>query len=336
MCETLRAGRQMTYPDLSFDVDNAVNLIRAAHKRIAEIVLETPVATITGEPNKFGSARIYLKLENLQKTGSFKLRGAANRVFALAPEEASRGVVTSSTGNHGLGVTAAARHRRIDVEVFVSPHVSQKKRAAMEACGARMRVVGNNPLEAEIVARAAALNSGRTYVPPYNDPLVVAGQGTIALELMEQVGSIDAIYVAVGGGGLISGIGLYLKTASPHTEVVGCWPENSRVLYESLRQGAIIEFPEKRTLSESTAGGVEPGSITFPLCQQVVRRHLLVSEEEILQAMRWAKTKGWTIEGAAGVAIAGAFKDAARPQGKTAVVVCCGGNVSPEIARQVA
>jgi threonine dehydratase len=325
----------MTRDLTTFDLQNAANAVREAKDRITGFISQTPVAFIGGETSKFGSARVHLKLENLQKTGSFKVRGAANRIFALGTLEASRGVVTSSTGNHGLGVTAAAQERGIDVEVFVSPQVSPKKRAAMEAYGARLRVVGNNPLEAELVARAAAHDSGRTYVPPYNDPLVIAGQGTIALELMEQVPQIDAIYVAVGGGGLISGVGSYLKSVSPQTEVIGCWPENSRVLYESLNVGSIIDFPEKATLSESTAGGVEPRSITFEICQKVVRRHLLVPETEILNAMRWAKTKGWTVEGAAGVAIAATTLDASRLPNKNVVVVICGGNLSPEVAKQV-
>src|SRR5882672_2767696 len=152
----------MTVPNSrAFDVANAANFVREASERIAGFVLETPVPRISDEAKRFGSTEVYLKLENLQRTGSFKLRGAANRVFALSQDEATRGVVTSSTGNHGLGVTAAGRHRGIDVEVFVSPQVSPKKRASMEACGARIRILGNNALEAEIIARAAAADSGR-------------------------------------------------------------------------------------------------------------------------------------------------------------------------------
>lgn len=319
----------------TFEIENAGNLVREASKRIRDFVPETPVAFIRDAKSRFGSARVHLKLENLQKTGSFKLRGAANRIFALSSEEGRCGVVTSSTGNHGLGVATAGSHRGVDVEVFVSPHVSSKKCAAMEGCGARIRIVGKNPLEAETIARAVAIDSGRTYVPPYNDPLVVAGQGTIALELMGQVGQMDAIYVAVGGGGLISGIGAYLKSAAPRTEVIGCWPENSRVLHESLKAGSIIDFPEKPTLSDSTAGGVEQGSITFGLCQKVVRRHLLVSETEILGAMQWAKAQGWIVEGAAGVAIAAAFQDAPRLGEKNVVIVVCGGNLSAHVAERL-
>jgi threonine dehydratase len=316
--------------------DHWVGLIEKAQERISELVVETPVALISDEPQRFGSASVYVKLENLQKSGSFKLRGAANKVFSLTEDEAARGVVTSSSGNHGLGVATAAQYRGIDAEVFLSTLVSPKKHQWLQRLGARVRLSGHNPLDAELAARAAADESGRTYISPYNDALVVAGQGTIAVELGKQVPNIDAVYVAVGSGGLISGIGSYLNVLSPQTEMIGCWPENSRVMYESLKAGRIMDFPEQPTLSESTAGGVEPGSITFALCQRVVHRRVLISESEILDAMRWAQQRKWIVEGAAGVALAACFKDASRNEGKTVAIVCCGGNLSPEVERQLA
>ena len=270
-------------------------------------------------------------MEHQQVTGSFKLRGACNKIFALAPEVAARGVVASSTGNHGLGVAAAAKFRGIDAELFLSSQVPEAKWKKIESYGARITFAGDNPLDAEIAARAAADVSGRTYISPYNDWHVIAGQGTIAVELLRQVDSLDAVFVATGGGGLISGIGSYLRAHSPHTEVIGCWPENSRVLYECVQAGRIIEFPENYTLSESTAGGVEPGSITFDLVRQVVHRSVLVSEEAILDAMKWARDLDWTIEGAAGVALAAFWREASRYEGKTVAVIFCGGNLSPEV-----
>jgi threonine dehydratase len=304
--------------------------ITEAEARIYELVQRTPVVMIEGDP-RFDGVRAFLKLEHLQRTGSFKLRGATNRVFSLSDAETAQGVVTSSTGNHALGVATAARHRGIGAEVFVSSQVSPKKLRLIEECGARLRQSGNNPLAAELAARAAATASARTYISPYNDLLVVAGQGTIGMELVQQVDSIDAIYVAVGGGGLIGGLGAFVKSVSPSTDIVGCWPENSRVMYECLRVGKVIEFPEHPTLSESTAGGVEPGSVTFELCQRVIDHRVLVSETEILEAMRWAHQWGWMVEGAAGVAIAALIKEASRQQGKSVVVVSCGGNTSAEV-----
>ena len=141
-------------------------------------------------------------------------------------------------------------------------------------------------LVSERKARELASAEGFSIVPPYNDPAVIAGQGTIGVELVRQLRPLDAVFVAVGGGGLISGIAAYLKSASPRTTIVGCWPRNSRVLYESIRAGRILEFPEQPTISDGTAGGIEPGSITFPLTRALIDRHVLVFEREIWRAMR--------------------------------------------------
>jgi threonine dehydratase len=308
--------------------------IEEAHSRIYDLVQKTPVVLIEDEPRS-GSARAFLKMEHLQKTGSFKLRGATNRILSLSPDEAARGVIASSTGNHGLAVAAAAVHRGVQAEVYVCSQVSPKKLHLIEDYQARVRIVGDTPLEAELAARAAASESGKTYISPYNDQHVVAGQGTVAIEIAEQVKGADAVYVAVGGGGLIGGMGAYLKTTSPGTEIVGCWPENARAMYECLRAGEIIDVAEEPTLSESTAGGVEPGSITFDLCRAGIDRCVLVTEEEILDAVRWAFDRGWEVEGASGVAIAAFFKDAAQFGGKTVVIVSCGGNNSPEVLRRL-
>jgi threonine dehydratase len=191
--------------------------------------------------------------------------------------------------------------------------------------------VGDDPLAAELAAREAARESGRSYISPYNDPHVVAGQGTIAVELLRQLPDMDAVFIATGGGGLISGIGAFLHAHAPRAEVIGCWPENSAVLYESLKAGRIIEAPESATLSESTAGGVEQGSITFDLCREAMHHGVLVTEDEILGAMRWGHSQGWAMEGASGVALAAYFKEAARYAGRKAVVLVCGGNPSPAI-----
>ena len=157
-----------------------------AGNRIYELAQPTPVALIEDDPN-LGSARAFLKLEHLQRTGSFKLRGATNKILSLLPDEATKGVITSSTGNHALGVATAARYRGIDAEVFVCSQVSPKKLHLIEACGALVRFAGKTPLEAELAARAAAVASGKTYVSPYNDRDVIAGQGTIGIEVVEQV-----------------------------------------------------------------------------------------------------------------------------------------------------
>lgn len=297
-----------------------------AHERIKHVVLKTPLEPIADLLPANGS-RLFFKMENLQHTGSFKLRGASNKILSLTPEQATRGVIAASNGNHGVAVAAAAQRRQISAEVYVSPHVSPAKAKKIQEYGARIRKVGTNSLEAELAARSAAQQQNKVFISPYNDWDVMAGQGTIAVELEQQHPAFDAIFVAVGGGGLIGGIGVYQKFASPKTEVVGCWPQNSPVLYECIKAGRIIDVPEQPTLSESTAGGLEPGSVTLDICKKVIDRSVLVTEHEIAAAMRRVQeTHGWNIEGAAGVALAALLQQAGRYRGKTVVVVICGGN----------
>jgi threonine dehydratase len=307
----------------------------AAEKRIRPYVSETPLRQSARLGEAVG-ARVYLKLENLQETGAFKLRGAANKLLSLAPAEAARGIVTASTGNHALAVATMGGKLGIPVEIFVSEHIHPRKRGRLDAVRARVRTVEGDALAAELAARRESELSGRAYVSPYNDATVMEGQGTVAVEILRQLaaaraGALDAIFVAVGGGGLIGGIGLHLEAASPATEVVGCWPENSPALRECLRAGRIIDVPEKPTWSTSTAGGVEPGAITLDICRRVVDRDALVTEDEILDAARRIqRDDGELVEGAAGVAVAAFLKDAARYAGRTVVLVICGGNTEPE------
>jgi len=316
-------------------IANLAGQVAEAADRIRQSVTETPVEQITGLVPDPGSDVIF-KLENLQQTGSFKLRGASNKILSLSAEQASRGVIAASNGNHGLGVAAAARRAGISAEVYVSSHVSPAKAKRIEEYGARIQRAGNDPLEAELAARAAANARGKVFISPYNDVQVMAGQGTIAVELLRQVPSIDALFVAVGGGGLIGGIGAYMKHASPATEIVGCWPENSRVLLGSIKAGRILDFPEQPTLSESTAGGLEPGSVTLDICARVIDRSALVSEAEILDAMRKVRAlRGWIIEGAAAVAVAAFMKEAQHYRGKRVAVVICGRNVSERVLAEL-
>jgi len=309
-------------------------LVLAAHSRIRSSVLETPLEDVSSIFPEIPT-RIFFKLENLQHTGSFKLRGATNKIFSLTPEQAVAGVIAASNGNHGIGVAKAAQRAGVSAEIFVSSHVSHGKAQRMEDLGARVHRAGDDPLTAELAARVAAEQSGKVFISPYNDMDVLAGQGTIAVELLQQLPAahfLDVVFVAVGGGGLIGGIGAYMKHASPATEVVGCWPQNSPVLYESIKAGKIINVPEQPTLSESTAGGLEPGSVTLEVCRRVIDRSVLVSEEEILAAMRRVRSaKGWLIEGAAGVALAAFLKSAQHYKDKAVVIIICGGNLSAEV-----
>ena len=299
--------------------------ILAAYDRIAPLVRQTPL-------EHSGELGAFLKLEHLQHTGSFKFRGASNKIAMLTAEQAAAGVVTASNGNHGLGVAAAAQARGIAAEVFVSTHVSPAKARRIEAMGARIHCAGDDPLTAELAARRAAEGSGRVFISPYNDLDVMAGQGTIAVELERQLPGLDAVFVAVGGGGLIGGIGAYLKAVSPRTEVVGCWPENSPVMHQCLLAGGIVEVEERPTLSESTAGGLEPGSVTFDVCRRAIDRSVLVTRRR--DPARDADGAGDGALGDRGRGRrggGGVSAEAARWRGKKAAIVICGRNVSAEV-----
>jgi threonine dehydratase len=301
--------------------------ILGAYERIRPVVRETPV--------EYSAALgAWLKLEHVQKTGSFKFRGASNKIAMLTAEQAAAGVVTASNGNHGLGVAAAAEARGIAAEVFVSSHVSPAKARRIEAHGARIHCAGDDPLTAELSARQTATESGRVFISPYNDRDVMAGQGTIAVELLRQLPEMDAVYVAVGGGGLIGGIGAFLKEAKPSVEIVGCWPENSPVMWECMKAGEVVEVPEKPTLSESTAGGLEPGSVTLEVCKTVVDRGVFVRENQIAESMKeMLEVEHWLVEGAAAVAVAAHQKE--KGKYKNAAIVVCGRNLSPEAYAKV-
>jgi threonine dehydratase len=304
--------------------------IMDAHRGIRP---EVPVSTLERSrplSDELG-CDVWLKTDHLMPTGSFKVRGSANKIRVLGDAAKRTGVITASTGNHGQGVARAGKLAGVAVTVYVGQTTTRAKMAAIEALGADLVVVPGGPLDAEQEARKQAAQRGKPYVAPYNDVDTVAGQGTLGVELAEQAPDLDAVFVCVGGGGLIGGVGTALKALSPHTRVVGVWPAASTCLLDSLKAGHIIETPESPTLSDGSAGAVEPGSVTFPICQEVIDETVTVSEDEIARAMRKiAEGERWMIEGAAGVAVAGLVKTAERYRGKKVAVVLCGRNVTLE------
>jgi threonine dehydratase len=217
----------------------------------------------------------------------------------------------------------------VAVTVYVGTGTMPQKIAAIRALGAEVVTLDGPPIEAELEARRQGQLQGKTYISPYNDLDVVAGQGTIGVELARQAPELAAVFVSVGGGGLISGIGTALKQLSPRTRVVGVWPENSPCMLEALRAGAIVDTVEYPTLSDATAGAVEAGSVTFPICAEVIDERITVTESEIGAAMRAvAQADRWIIEGAAGVAVAGLIKAAPAYRGRQVAAVICGRNIA--------
>lgn len=268
------------------------------------------------------------KLENLQVTGSFKVRGALSKLLVLPEDVRARGVIAASSGNHGAAVAYGARALGIPAVIYVPDHAAPAKVAAIRALGAEVRAFGDDTLLAEVHARAEADARGLAYLSPYNDPDVVAGQGTIGIELA-RAAPLDAIVVAVGGGGMIAGIAAVLKSHWPQLRVIGALPANSPVMAESVRAGRILDLPGLPTLSDGTAGGIEEDSITFPLCRTLVDAFVLVTEEEIAEAIRlFIDDMHLVIEGAAGVAVAAVLRSAEELRGLRVGVVICGGNIS--------
>jgi threonine dehydratase len=309
--------------------------VRSAERRVRPHVLTTPVLPADGLSTSLGT-EVLLKCENLQRTGSFKLRGAVSKVLTLTPEELAGGLVTASTGNHGAAVAHAGGIVGADVLVFAPDSADGAKLASIERQGARIRFAGSDSVEAETAARAWAAERGLTYVSPYNDPAVIAGQGSLAVELLAQVEGLATVYVAVGGGGLASGVAGFLKAVSPGTRVIGCSPEASAVMYHSIRAGRILELPSQPTLSDGTAGGVEPGAITFELLRELSDDWVIVSETEIRAAfLDLIEIEHQLVEGSAAMAYAACRKHLPpRSDGRTAVVLC-GGNVGVDTLRVV-
>lgn len=313
----------------------SVNDILEAEVRIRALVRQTPLDRSI-QLSQTAGCDVWLKLEHLQHTGSFKLRGATNRILSMFYDELERGIVTASNGNHGIAVCYAARQVGVAPQVFMRHGVSAAKLGLIELLGGQPVFYGYDPLEAELKARETAKRNGQVFISPYNDALVIAGQGTIGVELHRHLENIDAVFVTVGGGGLISGIATYLKAVSPRTRIVGCWPQNSPVMREAIKAGRIIDCPEQPTISDSTAGGLEPDSMTFGMCAKLIDDHVLVSEDEIKRAMRLLIEKErWIVEGAAGVALAALLKERERFAGQRVVVLLCGRNIAAEHLREV-
>lgn len=306
-----------------------------AATRIASVIRRTPLS-FSPRWSEITGARVWFKLENLQLTGSFKLRGAANRLLALSDAERRAGCVAASSGNHGAAVAYAMAKLGIDGVIFVPQRTSVSKLDAIRAFGGSVEFHGSDGLDTELYAKQYAESRGMTYVSPYNDAAVVAGQGTCGIEIVDELPDVDALFVSIGGGGLVSGVGSVLRTRRPGVAIVGSQPRNSPVMTRSIEAGRIVDLPSEPTLSDGTAGGVEPDALTFDLCRELVDDFVLVDEADIARAMRdFIDTEHQVIEGAAGVAVAALQKRCNDFAGKNVVVLICGANISRDRLAEV-
>ena len=309
--------------------------IEQVYKRSNPHIRHTPLEHSPYLSN-LASANVFLKLDNIQKTGSFKFRGAISKMTSMSDQEKSNGVVTASTGNHGAACSLAMSTLQIKGKIVVPENVHKNKVENILNLGGEIEYYGDDCIDAEERAQEISKTTGATYISPYNDEAIVCGQGTMGLEIWEDLKGIDAVFVSVGGGGLISGVGGYLKSMNESIQVYGVSPKNSCVMYESLKVGKQLDLPSEPTLSDGTAGGVEFGSMTFEMCKEIIDDFSIVSEEEIAKGIQIGVEKHHQlIEGAAGTAIAGFMKQKDKFKDKTVVLVMCGGNISGAVLKSI-
>ena len=309
--------------------------IEQVYKRSNPHIRHTPLEHSPYLSN-LASANVFLKLDNIQKTGSFKFRGAISKMTSMSDQEKSNGVVTASTGNHGAACSLAMSTLQIKGKIVVPENVHKNKVENILNLGGEIEYYGDDCIDAEERAQEISKTTGATYISPYNDEAIVCGQGTMGLEIWEDLKGIDAVFVSVGGGGLISGVGGYLKSMNESIQVYGVSPKNSCVMYESLKAGKQLDLPSEPTLSDGTAGGVEFGSMTFEMCKEIIDDFSIVSEEEIAKGIQIGVEKHHQlIEGAAGTAIAGFMKQKDKFKDRTVVLVMCGGNISGAVLKSI-
>ncbi len=286
-----------------------------------------------------GTPRLYLKLENLQPIGAFKIRGAYNKIASLTPEERARGVITYSSGNHGQGVAYAARALGIRAVIVMPDNAPPIKRQATEAMGAAIVLVGPASLERQQKAEELVRQNGYVMVPPYNDEKIIAGQGTIGLEILEDLPEVDTVLVPVGGGGMISGIATAIKLSKPAAKVIGVEPELASDAKASLEEGKIIQFSAEE-VSQTIADGLRTqsvGPINFEHIRNYVDKIVTVGEEEIREAMRRLSRNPKTVAEPSGAVAVAAFlfhRDR-LPDGKATVAILSGGNIDPLMLEQL-
>lgn len=299
-----------------------------ARRRIENLVRRTAAVESPVLSDRAG-ATVHLKLECLQHTGSFKVRGACNRILAFSDEERRRGVVTFSTGNHGKAVAYVAGRLGIPATVCLSEHVPAYRAGLIKGFGARVHIEGESQDEAEDAYYRVMEEGHLAPVVPFDDPYIIAGQGTLGLEFIEDVPSLDTVLVPLSGGGLLAGVALALKSVDPSLKVVGVSIERSPVMLESLRAGKPVRLEEKDTLADSLLGGIgDNNRYTLPMIQNLVDEHVVVGEEEIEEGMVYAfRYHGLVIEGAAAVGIAALLSGKVDVAGKTAGIILSGGSV---------
>ena len=309
--------------------------IREARKSIAPFIKCTPLVQ-SQFLTAYCGCPLFLKLENLQVTGSFKPRGVFNKLLHLSAEERDKGIITASAGNHGQAVAFAAQKLGYYARVVVPRTTPKVKIEGIKKYGADLILFGENYDEAERKAKELARKDGCVYISPYNDEFIIAGHGTVGLEILEALPNVDAVMVPLGGGGLISGIGIALKSSRPNVQVIGVQSKSSPVMYESLKAEKIVAVKKLggKSVAEGLSGNV--GSITFEIVQKCVDRVVLVKEETLRHAvyLLWTHDKQ-VVEGSGAAAVAPVIEDKPIFKGKCVVSVVSGGNIDNDLFQNI-
>jgi threonine dehydratase len=318
-----------------------LNDISEAQARLRGVIVRTELIQAScGEVGDgFDGRKLYLKPENLQPIGAFKLRGAYNKIASLSPEERSRGVITYSSGNHGQGVAYAARALGTKAVIVMPPNAPAIKREAAASMGAEIVLVGPGSLDRQRKAEELAARHGYVIVPPFNDEKIIAGQGTMGLEILEDLPEVETVLVPVGGGGMLSGVATAIKLSKPSAKVIGVEPELAADAQASLRAGKIVQSTAEQS-SRTMADGLRTqsiGPINFEHIRQYVDDIITVSEDEIRQATRWLATNPKTVaEPSGAVAVAGfLFHQDQLPRTAVNVAVISGGNIDPQMLEEI-
>jgi threonine dehydratase len=308
--------------------------IQRARASISGVAARTPLI-----PLEHGGHTLYLKPENQQPIGAFKIRGAYNKIASLTEEERSRGVIAYSSGNHAQGVAYAARALKTKAVIVMPGSAPEVKRAATEALGAEVIYVGPSGVERMVKAEELAAQHGYTMIPPYDDLKVIAGQGTLGLEIVEDFPDLDLVLVPVGGGGLISGVATAVKALNPSAKVVGVEPEVAADARASLRAGEIVKLPAERVAATAADGlrAMYVGTLTFEHIRHYVDDIVTVSEDEISEAVRILARNPKTVAEPSGAVAPAAwlFHRDWLPPSKATVAVISGGNIAPELLERV-
>ena len=306
---------------------------QTAYNNIKKHIVKTPLIH-SKNLSSISNTNVFLKLENFQHTGSFKLRGAMNKILNLPDKSIS--VVAASSGNHGAAVAYSLSNLKMKGLVYVPENAVSSKVKLMKKYGVEIRYSGNDSLIAESSAISYAEENNLSFVSPYNDIDVISGQGTIGVEMINQMKDLDVVFITVGGGGLISGVGGYLKSINSNIKIIGCSPENSPVMKVSLNKGKIIEFDSLPTLSEGSAGGIERDSITYNFCEEFIDDFYLVSEKEIAENIKFfIANEKLLIEGAAAVSVAAFLKNKKLFKGMNVGIIICGGNIGNDTLKSI-